>query len=146
MRPIELARALCSRARPNYLAALEAGDALFIAAGITTPQRMAHFLAQVFWESGGLTIEYENGNYSAKRLIEIFGVNRHSAAITSDEAQRLAYHPEAIFERVYGLGNPKKARELGNTEPGDGYRYRGTGLLQTTGRGNFRRKIGRAHV
>jgi putative chitinase len=44
-----------------------------------------------------------------------------------------------IFERVYGLGNPRKAHELGNTEPGDGYRYRGGGMLQTTGRSNYRR-------
>ena len=40
---------------------------------------------------------------------------------------------------MYGLGNPKKARELDNTNPGDGFRYRGGGILQTTGRGNYRR-------
>lgn len=72
-------------------------------------------------------------------MVEIFGVGRHFAAVTASEAARLAGHPEAIAERVYGLGNPRKARELGNTEPGDGFRYRGDGVLQTTGRGNHRR-------
>lgn len=47
-------------------------------------------------------------------------------------------HPEAIAERVYGLGNPRKAMELGNIQPGDGFFYRGNGILQTTGRGNHR--------
>ncbi|MEK6406885.1 MAG: peptidoglycan-binding protein [Acidobacteriota bacterium] len=78
-------------------------------------------------------------NYSAGRMVEIFGVGRHSAAVTASEAARLAGNPQAIAERVYGLGNPRKARELGNTEPGDGFRYCGNGVLQTTGRGNHRR-------
>ena len=77
-------------------------------------------------------------NYSAPRLLVIFGV-KHSAKITKAEAARLAHHPEEIAERVYGLGNPKKAKELGNTQAGDGFAYRGNGVLQTTGRGNHRR-------
>lgn len=76
--------------------------------------------------------------YSAPRLIEIFGVGKHSAAIMPEEAASLARHEELIAERVYGLGNPKKAKELGNTAPGDGFRYRGNGVLQTTGRANHR--------
>jgi putative chitinase len=78
-------------------------------------------------------------NYSAPRLLEIFGVGKHSARVTKAEAAQLAHHPEAIAERVYGLGNPKKAKELGNTQPGDGFLYRGNGVLQTTGRGAHRR-------
>jgi putative chitinase len=81
---------------------------------------MTHILAQALRETGGFTILREKMNYSAPRLFEIFGVNRHSAAITAVEAERLAFQPEAIAERVYGLGNPRKASELGNTEPGDG--------------------------
>jgi putative chitinase len=100
---------------------------------------MAHFLAQAFHETGGLTIERESGLYSARRLLEIFGVGRHSAAITPGEARIIARNGPAIFERVYGLGNPRKAKELGNTQPGDGYKYRGGGILQTTGRANYRR-------
>src|SRR6185503_11952740 len=90
-------------------------------------------------ETGGLALEWENMSYSAERLCEVFGVGRHSAAITPEEAETLAHNPAAIAERVYGLGNPRKAQELGNTEPGDGFRYRGGGLMQTTGRANYRR-------
>lgn len=139
MRAIDVVRRVAPKARAEYLAAFEHGDALLQAHGITTPLRLAHFLAQVLHESGGLQIEWESGNYSAKRLLEVFGVGHHSARVTAREAAGLAYHPEEIFERVYGLGNPKKARELGNTQPGDGFRYRGGGILQTTGRANYRR-------
>ena len=135
---IEAVRSLAPRARDNYLDAIRQG-ALFEEHGVTTPLRMAHFLAQALHETGGFTILRENMTYSAARLVEIFGVNRHSAAVTAPEAARLAGDPEAIAERVYGLGNPRKARELGNTQPGDGFRYRGNGVLQTTGRGNHRR-------
>lgn len=138
MRPVEVVSKLCPTARANYLLAFEQGDALFAQHGITTPKRLAHFLAQVLHESGGLRIQWEDGNYSADRMVEIFGVGNHSAGVTREEAARLARNPRAIFERVYGLGNPKKARELGNTQPGDGYKYRGGGLMQTTGRFNYR--------
>jgi putative chitinase len=139
MRPIEVVRQVCPRAKPSYLAAIESGDGLFRKAGIITPGRLAHFLAQICHESGGMSIEWESGAYSAERLLEIFGEGNHSAGVTATEAVRLAKNGPAIFERVYGLGNPKKARELGNTNPGDGWKYRGGGLMQTTGRSNYRR-------
>lgn len=138
-RPIDIVRRLCPNAKASYAQAFENGDELFKLHGITTPLRLAHFLAQAFHETGGLTIEWESGAYSADRLMQIFGVGHHSAAVTNAEALQLARNGPAIFERVYGLGNPKKAHELGNTQPGDGYRYRGGGILQTTGRGNYRR-------
>ena len=106
--------------------------------GITTPLRVAHFMAQISHECGGGTIIRENMNYSAKRMMEIFGVGVHSAAVRPEEAQQLVGHPEQIAERVYGLGNPKKAKELGNTKAGDGWRYRGGGMLQLTGGYNYR--------
>ncbi len=139
MRPIDIARKLCPNGRKSYLSAIEAGDDLFARHGITTKARLAHFFAQIFHESGGLKVERESGAYSAKRLLEIFGVGKHSAAITPAEAQKLANNGPAIFDRVYGSGNPKKAKELGNTQPGDGWKYRGGGLMQTTGRANYRR-------
>jgi putative chitinase len=126
-------------AEDNYLEAIRNGGALFAQHGTDTPLRMAHFLAQALHETGGFEVLRENMNYSAARLVEVFGVNRHSAAITMPEALQLARNPEAIAERVYGLGNPRKAVELGNTQPGDGFRYRGNGVLQTTGRGNHAR-------
>jgi putative chitinase len=141
--PIKAVKRLAPHARDNYLEALREGTALFEKHGITTPQRMAHFLAQAMQETGAFTVLRENMNYSAPRMLEIFGVGKHSAAVTAAQAAKLAHHPEAIAERVYGLGNPSKASELGNTKPGDGFLYRGNGVLQTTGRGNHRR-MGRA--
>lgn len=139
MRPIDIVRKVCPGARASYLSALDSGDDLFANAGITTPARAAHFLAQCCHETGGFMVERESGAYSAKRLLEVFGKGVHSAAITPAEAKRLANDGPAIFERVYGLGNPQKAKELGNIKPGDGWTYRGGGILQTTGRANYRR-------
>lgn len=139
MRAIDLVGKLAPKARPAYVQAFEDGDALLARYELTTPLRLAHLLAQIFHETGGLAIERESGAYSAARIMQIFGTGRHSAAVTAAEARRLAGDGPALFERVYGLGNPRKARELGNTEPGDGWRYRGNGLMQTTGRGAHRR-------
>ncbi|WP_316397336.1 hypothetical protein [Bradyrhizobium sp. 33ap4] len=112
---------------------------------INTPLRVAHFMAQISWESGRGTISRENMNYRAERIVEVFGFDKakgkwhHSAKVTDAEAQQLAHRPEALAERVYGLGNPKKAKELGNTRPGDAYRCRGGGFLQLTGAGSYKR-------
>lgn len=139
LRPVDVVRKVAPNARASYLEAFERGDSLFAQHGVNTPDRLAHFLAQCLHETGGLTIEWESGAYRASRLVEIFGVGHHSARVTEAEAHALAYNGPAIFERVYGLGNPSKARELGNAQPGDGYRYRGGGIMQTTGRSNYRR-------
>lgn len=139
MRAIDVVRKVAPKARAAYLEAFENGDRLLSDAGITTPQRLAQFLAQVMHESGGLTVTFENMNYRAQRIMEIFGVGVHSAAVTRSEAERLEGKPSALAERVYGVGNPKKAKEFNNTRPGDGYKYRGGGIMQTTGRSNYRR-------
>jgi putative chitinase len=138
MRAVDVVRKVAPKAKPEYIAAFEAGDALLKKHEINTPERLSHFLAQVLHETGGLTILWESGAYSAERLIEIFGEGNHTAGITEFEAQQLARNGPAIFERVYGLGNPKKARELGNTRPGDGWRFRGGGMMQTTGGYNYK--------
>lgn len=126
-------------ARDNYLQAIRDGGPLFEQHGITTGLRVAHFLAQAMQETGQLTVLRESMNYSVPRMLEIFGVGHHSAKITAAEAPSLAHNEQALAERVYGLGNPHKAQELGNTQPGDGFRYRGNGVLQTTGRDAHRR-------
>lgn len=136
---VAVVQRVAPRARPEYMAALKSGAAVLDRYGVTTPLRVAHFLAQVLHETNGLTIVRESGAYSAARIMEIFGVGKHSAAITSAEAKKLAKNGPALFERVYGLGNPKKAAELGNTKPGDGWDFRGNGMMQTTGRGAHRR-------
>jgi predicted chitinase len=108
---------------------------LFATFDITTKLRLAHVLAQWCHECAGFTLIWESGAYSAKRIVQIFGVGRHSAKVTAAEASRLAYNGPALFDRVYGLGNPKKAKELGNTKVGDGWKFRGCGIVQLTGRG-----------
>jgi putative chitinase len=121
------------------------GQRLLEQFGITSKQRLAHALAQWAHESGGFTILYESGAYSATRIMQIFGVGKHSARVTEKEARALAGNAYALFERVYGLGNPKKARDLGNTQKGDGFNFRGMGIVQLTGRSAWERyaaKIG----
>lgn len=144
MRAIDIVRRVAPGARTEYLAAFEAGEDQLKAGGISTPLRLAHLLAQVLHETGGLTIVRESGTYSAARIVEIFGVGHHSAAVTAAEAKRLAGDGRALFDRVYGLGNLTLANQLGNTRAGDGWIYRGNGLLQTTGRGRHREMSERA--
>src|SRR5882757_4295237 len=72
-RAIKIVRAIFPRAKPEYLAAFEAGDAQLTAAGITKPLRLAHLLAQCGAESGGLTLARESLNYATEgRLQQVF--------------------------------------------------------------------------
>lgn len=106
--------------------------------GITTRLRLCHFIAQIMHETAGGTVLVENLTYTTEaQLLKIYGVGNHSAKITPDEAPGLLRNAKGLAERVYGLGNPAKAAELGNTQPGDGYLFRGRGVLQTTGRFNY---------
>ena len=124
------------RAWDGYVGALTsaAGLSLLEDFGITNANRLAHLLANWCAETGGFQIIHESGAYSAKRVMQIFGVGKHSAKVRWHEANRLAYNGPALFDRVYGIGNPRKARELGNKDPGDGWKYRGVGIVQITGR------------
>jgi hypothetical protein len=106
-------KALAPRAHSNYLQAIRDGEKLFQKHEIITALRMAHFLAQALQETGCFTVLRENMSYSVPRMLEIFGVAHHSARITAEEAPSLAHNAAALAERVYGLGNPHKARELG---------------------------------
>jgi putative chitinase len=94
---------------------------------INTPRRVAAFLAQVDIESGGLRAREENLNYSAKRLMEVFP--RHFRDVDVNQYDR---HPPKIANRVYRnrMGN-------GPEESGDGWRYRGRGFIQLTGKNNY---------
>jgi len=130
MRPVDVIRRVAPHARPEYLAAFEAGDGLFAAAGVTTPLRLAHFLAQILEETGGLVITTESGNYSAERMCEVWPGRFHSIAA----AEPYAHNAEKLFNQVY-------ANRMGNGPPssGDGFLYRGRGILQTTGREAYRK-------
>jgi putative chitinase len=133
-------RQFVPRARPELIAVIaDAGNEILTRFGINaTTDRLCHFLAQVSHECAGFTVLEENLNYSATRMVQVFGPGRHSARITEAEARSLAGNKQAFAERIYGLGNPTMARRLGNTQPGDGYRYRGRGFMQITGRANYR--------
>jgi putative chitinase len=138
---------IAPKAYPNYARAFQQDEPLFDQFGINTPLRIAHFLAQTMYECGRGTVLFENLRYTTtQRLLQIFGVGHHSAAIRPEEAAEYLNCPEKLAERVYGLGNPKKARELGNLRDGDGYRYRGGGLIQTTGGDAYKRMGDMAHA
>ena len=139
LRAIDIVSRIAPHANDAYVRAFADGDALLAGHELTTPLRLSHFLAQALHETGRGTVLWENMAYSAPRILAVFGVGNHSAAVREEEAAGLAYNPPALAERVYGLGNPHKAAELGNAQPGDGYKYRGGGVLQTTGRANYRR-------
>jgi putative chitinase len=112
---------------------------VFDAHGIGDDQRViAQLMANISHECGAGTIVRESGHYRPDRLVEVFGSPHSSAAVTSREAQYLCHNEHDLFERVYNLPkSPKLAKMLGNHEPGDGYKYRGGGDLQLTGRWSY---------
>jgi putative chitinase len=96
--------------------------------GITNNLRLAHFLAQCGHESGGFKAVQENLNYGAKGLRGIFG------KYFPTDAKALEYErkPEKIANLVYGnrMGNGAEAT-------GEGYKFRGRGYIQLTGKANY---------
>lgn len=97
--------------------------------GITTPRRAAHFLAQLGHESLSLSRTEESLSYSLPRLMEVFGHR-----IPTNCVSLFVRQPEKLGNYVYADRNGN-----GNVASGDGYRYRGRGPMQHTGRGNYRR-------
>ncbi|HBO3594435.1 TPA: glycoside hydrolase family 19 protein [Pseudomonas aeruginosa] len=102
--------------------------------GITSPVRVAVFLAQIGHESSQLARLVENLNYSARGLAAIWP-SRYRGADGKPNALalNLARHPQAIANNTYASRNGN-----GDEASGDGWRYRGRGLLQITGRANYR--------
>lgn len=122
-----------------YVGSRPPGDALTAAMGasaaehfptyaIDTPLRIAHFLAQGAVETGGYKRLEENLSYSAQRLTQVWPRRFPTLAA----AQACANNAEALANQVYAdrIGN-------GPTASGDGWRFRGRGLLQLTGRANY---------
>ncbi len=93
---------------------------------IDTAQRQAFFLAQVSHESSRMSVVVENLNYSANGLLSVFG-----KYFTPELAEEYARKPYLIASRVY-------ANRMGNgpESSGDGWLYRGKGLIQITGKTN----------
>jgi putative chitinase len=95
---------------------------------IDTPKRVAAFMAQCGHESGGFTLMQENLNYSAKGLRGTFG----KYFPNDDIAKQYERKPQMIANRVYGnrMGN-------GDEASGDGWYFRGRGIVQITGKNNY---------
>ena len=95
---------------------------------ITNTLRLAHFLAQCGHESAGFKAVSENLNYSASGLVKIFG--KYFNATTAAGSAR---NPEKIANKVYSsrMGN-------GNEASGDGWKHRGRGYIQLTGKDNYK--------
>lgn len=98
--------------------------------GITNNLRLAHFLSQCGHESGGWKAVRENLNYSAKGLMGIFKKYFPNASLANAYERK----PEKIANRVYAsrMGNGPEAS-------GDGYKFRGRGYIQLTGKENYTR-------
>ena len=114
---------------------------------INTPQRVAAFVAQTSHESGGYTMLSENLNYRAATLAACWPNrfaelgpdkkpkrNEKGALIPTKVAESIAGKPELIANMVYSsrMGN-------GPAESGEGWKYRGRGLKQLTGKDNYAR-------
>lgn len=99
---------------------------LFSKYEVNTPLRKAHFMAQIEHESGLKPIS-ENLNYSEQGLLKTF-----KKYFTPEQAKEFARKPEKIANRVY-------ANRMGNGDEcsGDGWKYRGAGFIQITGRNNY---------
>lgn len=100
-----------------------------VKSGITDPKEQAMFMAQMDHESGGFRSMEESFKYSPGALQKTFGKRIKSGA---DAQALLAAGPEAVAERVYG-----GRADLGNTQAGDGFKFRGRGYTQLTGRANY---------
>jgi putative chitinase len=109
---------------PSWLEPLTAAFTRF---EINTPERQAAFIGQCAHESANFKTLQENLNYSAK------GLNATWPSRFPSEAEAQPYHrqPEKIANKVY-------SGRMGNLEDGDGWKYRGRGLIQLTGKDNYR--------
>ena len=94
---------------------------------INTPERIAGFLAQIGHESGGFRFTSENLNYRAEALTRSW-----PSRFPPGVAESYAMQPEKIANRAYcdRMGN-------GDEASGDGWKYRGRGLIQLTGKDNY---------
>ncbi|MEM8790918.1 MAG: peptidoglycan-binding protein [Pseudomonadota bacterium] len=100
-------------------------------ASAETPRRIAHMIGQCAHESLRFTHDTESLYYSTPARIMAVWPRRFP---TVEDARPFARDPEHLANKVYG-----GRRDLGNTEAGDGWRYRGRGYLQLTGRANYTR-------
>ena len=95
---------------------------------IGTEARLSAFLAQIFHESGNLTAVKENLNYSQRALLTLF-----KKYFDAETAPKYARNQEMIANRIYAnrMGN-------GDEKSGEAFKYRGRGLIQCTGKNNYK--------
>jgi putative chitinase len=110
----------------------DAAQELFVKYQINTPNRIAGFMAQCAHESTDFTSLEENLSYSADRLRTIF-----PRYFKNVDPTGYARNPEKLANYVYMDANRTASGALGNTQPGDGWRFRGRGIKQLTGRANY---------
>ena len=112
----------------------EAAQSLFEKYQINTPNRIAAFMAQCGHESADFTMLEENLNYSEDSLNKVFG--RYFGP-NGRNAKEYARNPEKIANYVYQDEFRSKQGAMGNVNPGDGWKFRGRGIKQLTGRNNY---------
>jgi len=100
---------------------------------ISTPERVAAFIAQIGHESGNLTVNRENMNYRASLLLQTWPSHFSADPKAFGYVGDYEHKPERIANRAYGgrMGN-------GDEGSGDGWKYRGGGLMQLTGKDDYR--------
>lgn len=103
--------------------------------GIVTGRDKARFIAQLHVESGGFKHVTELTGYRPETLLRVFK-GRNGLATLTQAQQLVAAGPRTVFNFVYG--GAWGETHLGNTGPDDGWDYRGRGLIQLTGRANYR--------
>jgi putative chitinase len=123
----DTAKVLWGKASPVLIAGLDAtADEIFEKHSFNTRLRIIHLAAQVSHESMGGSHLVESLKYSAKRLTQVWPRRFPTLA----DAAPYAMNEEALGEKVYG-------GRLGNIAPEDGFKYRGQGLIQVTGKSNY---------
>lgn len=103
--------------------------------GIDSPKRVAGFVAQCAHESANFKRLVENMNYSEKALLSVF--SRYFGEPPKRDAAEYARKPEMIANYVYQ--DEFRSSKMGNVNEGDGWLFRGRGLIQLTGRDNYTR-------
>jgi putative chitinase len=122
------------RGNPDSDRWFEACVAIFPKYDIITEARVAGFLAQCAHESNNFRSLEENLNYREETLLRVFP--RYFGP-GKENARLYANNPEKLANYVYMDVNRSPRGALGNTQPGDGWRFRGRGLKQLTGRNNY---------